>query len=175
MHWMVGAVAIVLVANEAIAQTGGMAVDASSGGWVAFHHSEDDIHTDLCGAAAHGAALLFRAGPEGLEVRTVDEKWNLPPDTTGDMTLKVGSLVTTLHTTVYDPNALTAEVKAEDLGEVMDAMDKASSATIVFGAKTSKVVSLAGSTVALNAFRACVNRAGFAVFSGSSGKTATPF
>ena len=164
-----------LGAAPASAQTGGMQILSSSGSWVAFSHSPDDVNVDVCVAGLADDTIAFRSAQEEIEVRTSDDHWNLPPNTTGDILVKVGSYSTTLHALMLDEHTLSVPVQSADIQPLMDAMDKASSASVTFGTKTTKALSLSGSTAALNAFRACSNRAGFALFTGTVGKAATPF
>ena len=166
---------MVFLASPALAQTGGTQMESATGNWLAFSHSNDDIHTDVCVAMSVDGVVAFRSSSEGVEFRSMDKKWNLTPDTQGDITVKVASASTIFHTSTMGSDTLSALVKQEDVQPLLDAMDKSSSATVLFGTKTTKNVSLNGSTAALNAFRSCSNQAGFASFTGTAGKAATPF
>lgn len=91
------------------------------------------------------------------------------------MTIKVGDVTKTITMHTLDSKTLAGIFQPTDLTALMDAMDKASTASLIFGSKKPVSVSLNGSTRVLNAFRTCATVHEFANLGGSAGAKASPF
>lgn len=140
-------------------------IDAAGTYWYALHHTtEDGLHTDVCSAGVrlHGAEpLFFRSGNMGIEIRSANAKWNLAPNTTGEMTVTVDNYHQTFPLQYLESAMLGIAITPDDLLPLLDQLEKGQKAQIQFGQKTKITIPLQGSRKALDAFRTCTASAGF--------------
>ena len=147
---------------------------AQSGDWAAISYVDGTV-TDVCAATALGGKLLFRSDRSTVEIRSMNSQWSLGTDTTGVMTIKAGTYSHDFGMNAMNGTTLTSVVPPGDLSPLLDAFDKASTASINFGGKTTEVISLVGSTKVLNEWRTCTGANGFGDVGQPAGKTNTPF
>nr|WP_254511582.1 hypothetical protein [Komagataeibacter oboediens] len=153
-----------------------MLVDERAGGWVAIHHTPDaGAHTDLCIAGSESEILMFRADAESLQVRSADDHWTLASGEKGDMTVTVGTYTRVFHMQANDATTLAADIHADDLTHLLDAMAKSHVALVKFGDRTTLSVNLAGSIPVLDRFRGCTETQHFADLGQGAGQKASPF
>ncbi|MBY4639645.1 hypothetical protein K6L44_06470 [Gluconacetobacter entanii] len=166
----------ILLPAVSFAQDMSIITDVESGNWVALHHSPDQgVRTDICLAASGDEGLLFRADAHQLEIRTGNPQWSMTVGQQGEMTVNIGAYSHTFQMIAEGASMLTTLVQPEDMKALLDAMDNAGQVTLKYGQKTTRVVSLAGSTKALNQFRSCVESNGFADVGKAAGSNASPF
>lgn len=159
----------------ALAQEG-VQYDAEEGAWIALHHSPDGgIKTDVCTAGNLVDGVSVRASSKSLEVRFGDKEWNLPPDTKGVVTVKTNNYEHKFDTVFESSTMLGAFIAPEDMKSLIAALAQSSGATISFGGKTPREISLSGSMAALKAFQNCVEMAGLADLGNATAPTKTPF
>ncbi|GBR31791.1 hypothetical protein AA11826_0843 [Komagataeibacter oboediens DSM 11826] len=150
--------------------------DVEAGNWIALHHSPDQgVSTDICMAASADQGLLFRGDAHQLEIRTGNPQWSMTAGQRGEMTVTVGNYSHTFEMIAEGASMLTTIAQPDDMKALFDALDSASQATLKYGQKTTRIVSLYGSTKALNQFRSCVASNGFADLGNAAGGNASPF
>jgi len=150
--------------------------DVEVGNWIALHHSPDQgVTTDICIAASADQGLLFRGDAHQLEIRTGNPQWSMTAGQRGEMTVSVGNYSHTFLMIAEGASMLATIVQPDDMKALFDAMDSAGQATLKYGQKTTRLVSLNGSTRALNQFRSCVASNGFADLGNAAGSNASPF
>ncbi|KON64207.1 hypothetical protein KOEU_22760 [Komagataeibacter europaeus] len=153
-----------------------MLVDERAGGWVAIHHTPDaGVHTDLCIAGSESEILMFRADADSLQVRSADDHWTLANGEKGDMTVTVGAYTRVFHMQANDATTLAADIHADDLTRLLDAMATSHVALVKFGDRTTLSVNLAGSIPVLDRFRGCAETQHFANLGQGAGQKASPF
>lgn len=158
------------------AQGAGMAMDAAQGNWVAFHHTNDGgVGTDMCVGLSTDTQIAVRVDQNDIEIRFSDSKWSLPSNTQGDVTVAAGNYSHLFHTMSANPTMLTGEMTADEAKALLAALETAPSAKLTFGAKTTKNVSLAGSTKVLSTLQGCVQQAGLADLGSPAGPANSPF
>lgn len=156
----------------------GLAVmpDVESGNWSALHHSPDQgVHTDICLAMSSGGALVFRGDANDLEIRSGNAQWSMSAGQQGEMNITIGNYSHDFKMTAAGASMLAVVVTPDEMKPLLDAMDSAGQAVIKYGQKTTRVVSLLGSTKVLNQFRSCVATSGFADLGNAAGANASPF
>ena len=94
----------------------------------------------------------IRADAMTLELRMMNERWSLPPDTHGTIKVSVGNWTKTLAVAHNTADMLGALLLPSDILPMFEAMDKAASMTVTVGNAAPIIISLAGST---KAFRTC--------------------
>lgn len=163
-------------AAPAMAQGAGMALELAQGNWLAMHHTVDGgITTDVCIAAAADGGLGLRVDGNDIELRFTDEKWNLPVNTAGDVTISAGAYSGTFKTVSDGPKMLVGVTNQENLGALIRAFNTATMAQVKFGSKSARTISLSGSTRVLAEFRGCVQQAGLADLGPIAGPSNSPF
>lgn len=161
---------LIISPNYAFSQEQGIIVDEAQGQWVAIHHSPDGgINTDACAASSANALLSFRSDAESAEIRSSNPDWNMTVGQEGDVTISAGSYSHIFKMSAVSNITLSSVASPDELSALFSALDNSSSATIQYGKKTTKTLSLAGSTRVLGAFRACSARSGFATFGATAG------
>ena len=101
-------------------------------------------------------------------MRVINNKWSLPNNVQGSILVTIGTTITTLAITDSDNDAVDAVLDGASIPPLLDAMAKASSMEVKVGKDQPFAVSLAGSTVVLNAFRTCSGIGGTAAGGGSN-------
>lgn len=168
--------ALSLSVGSAFAQENSMHMIAAQGNWIAFQHSAPSgIDVDICGAGSLDKALFFRADANEFEIRSSDSAWSMTTGQQGDVTISAGGYKKTFSMTAGNDTMLAAEVDSAELSSLLSALDKSASATVTYGKKTTKRVSLAGSTKVLNSFRACVASSEFGDLGKAAGPSNSPF
>lgn len=160
----------------ACAQSNESQISEVSGNWVALRHTPDGgITSDVCVAASDDGKMAFRADANSIEFRSTDKKWNMSIGQSGDVTVSAGGVSKTFSMVASDNVTLDVAISADDAKALFAGFDSASVATIRYGEKTTKKVSLLGSTKVINAFKSCAMNAGFADLGGASGSQSSPF
>ena len=176
MRLLYSALALIASCGLAHAQGAGMALDAAQGNWATLHHTTDGgVGTDVCLAASVDAQVGLRVDENDIEVRFSDPKWSLPSDTKGDVTISAGSYSHLFHTASLNPTMLVGELTSDEAKSLLTALETAPAAKITFGAKTSKTISLSGSTKVLSDFQGCARQAGLADLGSPAGPANSPF
>ena len=147
----------------------GLQVIAASGNWFAVVHKESSISPpDVCGAGSGTSGLVLRIDSDTAEIRMQNEKWSLPANVVGQMTIAVGDWKKTYDIVENTANMVTSLVDKSDMESMITAMDKAASMSVTVGNAAPIPVSLSGSTVVTNAFRTCAGLHGNAATPGSN-------
>jgi hypothetical protein len=136
----------------------GMYPLAASGAWIATEHRQSmTAAPDLCLAitSVGEKGIALRADSSGVELRVLDNKWSLPTDVSGNITVKVKDWEKTFSIEENTSSMIIIHFAAEDILELFENMDKAGSMTISVGHEKPFPGSLAGSTTVTNAFRTC--------------------
>lgn len=143
---------------------------------MAMHHTADgNITTDMCMAAAPSSQIGFRVDANDIEIRASDASWNLPPNTEGEMVFYAGSYQHSFHSIEGGPKTLVAVISSDDAKQLISALETAPSATLMFGTKTKRTLSLAGSAKVLAAFQACARQSDLQDIETPAGPANTPF
>lgn len=159
-----------------VAQDLSVLPDVESGNWAAIHHSPDQgVHTDICLAMSEDQALVFRGDANDLEIRSSNPQWSMSAGQQGEVNITVGNYSHDFKMTAAGASLLVAIVPPDEMKLLFDAMDNAGQAVIRYGQKTTRAVSLLGSTKALNQFRSCVATNSFADLGSAAGANASPF
>jgi hypothetical protein len=141
--------AIGLGAQKANADEG-MVPLAQGGNWAALaYHSSMLAPPDVCVVVNKinpSQMLLFRADEDEIEVRVVDEQWQLPASVAGAIKVTVGEWSGTFDVSHNSDRREDADLSKADLSAMVSAMDKAGSMTVNVGDTKAIVISLTGST-----------------------------
>jgi hypothetical protein len=131
---------------------------AVSGDWVAAaHQTSMTAAPDVCIVMNQESGVAFRAAIEGIEFRVANSTWSLPSNVQGSIFVAVGQWNATLQIVDNTDTMVGAEVDADTITPMFNAMDKATSMSVTVGKARPFSVSLAGSTRATNAFRTCAH------------------
>jgi hypothetical protein len=146
-----------------------MRVLAASGDWVAMaHHASLVAPPDVCLVVNSNGSAAIRADTFSREFRVMDNRWSLPSDVQGTISISVGDWKNTLDIVHNTSTVVSALLPDLALGALFIAMDKASNMTVKVGNEAPRNVSLVGSTIATNAFRTCAGIRGNGSVEGSN-------
>jgi hypothetical protein len=130
---------------------------AEQGNWVAMQHSSSITDPpDMCLAASLDG-LAFRTDETDTEIRLVNDKWSLPANVTGSLTLKVNGKTYTFDITGNQDRSIAATISVDQLQSIVADMNKASSMIVIAGSATPITVSLDGSNAVISAYLTCAN------------------
>jgi hypothetical protein len=160
---LISAVSVPAFADEQMETT------AASGSWIAGQHSPSETDPpDVCMAFNVDAGVGLRSDGVTTTLRVINDKWSLPDDVQGSILITIGAAATTLEIADNTNNMVEAVLDNANLPTLLDGMAKASSMQLKVGKDKAFSVSLAGSTVVLNAFRTCAGIGGSAAGGGSN-------
>jgi hypothetical protein len=129
---------------------------AESGEWVAVaHHVSMTAPPDVCIAMNLARGTAFRADENGVQFRVQDQKWSLPSDVQGNISVTIGSWKQSFDIDSNTSVMVSSEVSSDIALEMFSEMDKSSSMSVTVWKEKPNIVSLTGSTKATNAFRTC--------------------
>jgi len=146
-----------------------MQVAAQSGNWAAMTHSPSETSApDLCVAFNPISKVALRSDGTTTSIRIINESWSLPASVQGTIVVVAGSDTQSLDITSNSNDWVEADIDPPSVQPLLDAMAKESAMMITVGKAKPLAVSLAGSTVVLNAFRTCANIGGSAPGGGAN-------
>lgn len=129
---------------------------AVSGSWVAAAHSENmTTSPDVCIVFNPMQNVAFRSGTDGVEFRVINEKWSLPAEVKGSISIAVGQISKEFEIVENSDKWVAATIPEDMLLPLFAEMDKAATMAVIVGKAKPLSVSLAGSAKATNAFRTC--------------------
>ncbi|KXV35720.1 hypothetical protein AD940_01870 [Gluconobacter thailandicus] len=160
----------------AAAQSDGFYTDTEKGDWFSAHHSGDSgIHTDLCLLSNNEGTFAIRADSKNIQLITINDQWNLPADTSGDLWITDGTYGETFTMGSLGPKQLRGEVTPLSVIDIVKTMNRSSNLSMLFGEKTRLTISLNGAGVAANAFLDCIQTAQLVKIPSDSISAKTPF
>ena len=151
----IAAVALGVLADKEVKADELMQPLAQSGDWMAASHRPTMLAApDVCFAGNMASKFLLRADQTSTEIRIADDSWSLPPSVSGAIEVKIGAYTASFDIDSNTNNMVMATIKPGSAVELFAAMDEASSMSVTVG-KSTRTVSLSGSTKVTNAFRTC--------------------
>ncbi|WP_148360583.1 hypothetical protein [Acidisphaera rubrifaciens] len=158
--------AIGLLAHQALADED-FRILAESGGWAASAHSSSELAPpDVCLVINFGTGIAFRTDMDGTQLRVLDKSWSLPADAEGTMSVDIGALHKSFPTRTATNDMVAATLTADEIVELLQAMDHTTKMVLTVGNTRPRTVSLVGSTKATNAYRTCAGLPGSAAGGG---------
>lgn len=144
---------------------------ASGGQWVALARKESVLAPpDTCMVVNAQSGIVLRADHMSLEFRVLDPSWSLPTGARGAVRVAMPGFDRTMNVIDNTATMVIMFLTPEDMGQLIDAMDRAPAMTVTPGSAKPITVSLVGSTRATNAFRTCAGMKG-----GDAGPGTNPF
>lgn len=144
-------------------------VTAQSGNWAAMTHSPSETSPpDLCVAFNPISKVGLRSDGTTTSIRIINESWSLPTNVQGTIIIAAGSVTQSLDITSNSNDWAEANIDPAAVQPLLDTMAKETVMSITVGKAKPLEVSLAGSTVVLNAFRTCANIGGSAPGGGAN-------
>ena len=129
---------------------------AESGDWVALAHREDlSSPPDFCVAMNAVEHFMLRSDQNDLEVRYSDHSWSLPADVIGDLKLAINGTSYVLPITANTNITVSATVSQDQLEQIVEDMNKATSISVTAGSARAAQISLTGSNPVVTAFLTC--------------------
>ena len=130
----------------------------TSGDWIATEQRDSAAAPPyLCSTLTRKAGRSFeiQANIVDTEARFADARWSQPASIPGTLVITIGAYQVTLKVTDTANDVAIAAIDADQLRLMIGAMEKADAMTLTPGSAMPQTISLKGSNVATNAFRAC--------------------
>lgn len=162
-----------------MADGAGIISDEQSGKWFATHHTTDGgITTDVCVAGTvneQRTMFTLRASRESVEIRIINNKWNLPEELDNFVNIVSGDFQQEYRFMGMSSNILSTHLEEVDTKPLLSALSNGASAELHFGEKKVQNISLSGAGKALNSFKNCVRGIGTMDLGNPAGPVDTPF
>jgi hypothetical protein len=134
---------------------------AVSGQWMAMARKENVVAPpDVCMVVNSSAGVGFRADRLNVEFRVIDKSWSLPAAVKGSILISLPGYEKEFPIFDNDATMISVLLGRDGAEQLIDVMDKAGTMTVRVGKAAPKSISLAGSTIATNAFRTCARLRG---------------
>lgn len=174
------ALSLMLFSSNLEAQDANLQEDFEQGDWTLMRHTNtlhEEITTDLCLSMTGNDDFSFyiRADKRDIELRFVSMSWNLNSSESGKIHIITNDSTYDFIAHPADTVTFISFLDPYEAGKLLRSLAISNTAKIQFGNKTSKSISLSGSSAVLSQFQGCVQSSGFANLGLPVGNPNSPF